>query len=245
MHSWNTFGARTSHEQTWTHKTHHGSNLGEAATFPLIVYSMPGHKTSTQMSFCPRTHSGSPEIPKIRTHSGSPEIPKIKIPTELWRPITLCVDLRLRWSPKQSCSLCWELFNGMWHVTCTQGNQSDSQLLVVGSQIGNLTFGPSFVHNLCFRYLNGSWKAILDIYVLRSFQWYKKIFNPMSLDPCNCLLKIRESIGTLTPKVETHLGMWGFIPSHSFAFPGAWNVTLGFTSGSHLCKVLPWSRAQG
>jgi hypothetical protein len=28
-------------------------DLGEATTFPLIVYSMPGHETSTQMSFCP------------------------------------------------------------------------------------------------------------------------------------------------------------------------------------------------
>jgi len=27
------------------------------------------------------------------------------------------------------------------------------------------------------------------------------------------------------PKVGAHLGMWGFIPSHSLAFLGAWNVT--------------------
>jgi hypothetical protein len=33
------------------HKTHHSLDLGEATTFPLIVYSMPGHGTSTQMSF--------------------------------------------------------------------------------------------------------------------------------------------------------------------------------------------------
>jgi len=39
--------------QTWTHKIHHGLNLGEATTFPLIVYFVPGHKTNTQMSFCP------------------------------------------------------------------------------------------------------------------------------------------------------------------------------------------------
>jgi hypothetical protein len=35
----------------------------------------------------------------------------------------------------------------MWHTTCTQGNQGDSQLLVVKSQIGNLTFDPSFGQN--------------------------------------------------------------------------------------------------
>jgi hypothetical protein len=55
VHSLSTFGAKMSHEQIQTHKTHHGSNLGEATTFPFIVYSMHGHGTSTQMSFCPMT----------------------------------------------------------------------------------------------------------------------------------------------------------------------------------------------
>jgi hypothetical protein len=49
------FGARTNHEQTQTHKTHHNPDLKEATTFPLIVYSMFGHGTSIQMSFCPGT----------------------------------------------------------------------------------------------------------------------------------------------------------------------------------------------
>jgi hypothetical protein len=30
----------------------HGPDLGEATTFPLIVFSMPGHEANTQMSFC-------------------------------------------------------------------------------------------------------------------------------------------------------------------------------------------------
>jgi hypothetical protein len=55
VHSRSTFSARMSHGQIRTHKTHHGSDLGEATTFPLIVYSMLGHGTSTQMSFCPGT----------------------------------------------------------------------------------------------------------------------------------------------------------------------------------------------
>ncbi len=54
MHSCNTFGAQTNQEQTWTHKTHHNPNLGEATTFPLIVFFMLGH-ACTQMSFCPGT----------------------------------------------------------------------------------------------------------------------------------------------------------------------------------------------
>ncbi len=52
LHSWNMFGARKSHRQTRTHKTHHGLDLGETTTFPLIVYYVPGHGISTQMTFC-------------------------------------------------------------------------------------------------------------------------------------------------------------------------------------------------
>ncbi len=53
----------------------------------------------------------------------------------------------------------------MSHVTCTQVNRVDFQLLMVGSQTANLTLGFSFCHNLCFRCPNGSCKFILDIYV--------------------------------------------------------------------------------
>jgi hypothetical protein len=64
---------------------------------------------------------------------------------------------------RQSFSPRKDLSNGMWHATCMQGNQGDFRPLVVGSQIANLTFGPSFGHNLCFKYPNGSCKLILDI----------------------------------------------------------------------------------
>jgi len=37
----------------------------------------------------------------------------------------------------------------------------------------------------------------------------------MNFDPFNCFLKIQKSIRTPTPKVGTHLGVCGFIPSHS------------------------------
>ncbi len=49
----------------------------------------------------------------------------------------------------------------------------------------------------------------------------------MGLDPCNCSLRIQESTVTSTPKMGAHLGVWGFILSHSLALPGAWNVTPG------------------
>jgi len=91
-----------------------------------------------------------------------PKFPKLGFP-RLWNPITLCANLQLRWSLKKSCSLCQKLFNGMWHATYMQGNWGNSWLLMVRSQIGNLTHGPSFDHNLCFKYPNGSCKPILNI----------------------------------------------------------------------------------
>ncbi len=84
MRSWNIFGAWTSHEQTWIHKTHHNLNLREATTFPLIVFFVHGHETYIQMSFCPRT-------PKL----GVSKFSKWGL-SSLWRPITLCADLWLK-----------------------------------------------------------------------------------------------------------------------------------------------------
>jgi hypothetical protein len=163
--------------------------------------------------------------------------------SQLWGPKTLCADLRLKWGLKQNCSFSWELSNSMFHVTCTYKNQGDSRLLVVESQIVNVTPNLSFGHNLCFRCPNGSCEPILDIYVPRDFQWYKERLNSMNFNPCNHPLKVWKSIGTPTPKMGVHLEVWGFIPSHSFAFPGAWNVTPRLTLGMHPRKPLLWSRA--
>jgi hypothetical protein len=52
MHSWSTFGARMSHGKIQILKTHHGSNLGQATTFPLIIYFVPFHEGHIQMTFC-------------------------------------------------------------------------------------------------------------------------------------------------------------------------------------------------
>ncbi len=48
---------------TRTHKTHHGPDLGEATTFPLIVFSAPRFGDYIQMALFP----GSPEIPPCGT----------------------------------------------------------------------------------------------------------------------------------------------------------------------------------
>ncbi len=154
------------------------------------------------------------------------KFPKLGL-LQLWGPITLCADLRLKWGLKQSCSPFQNLFNGMWHATCTQGNRGDSWLLVVRNQINNFIPNPSSGHNLCFKCPNGSYELILGIYVPRAFQWHKEIYNPMGFDPFNYSLKIWKSIRTLIPKVGAHLGMWRLIPSHSPTLPGVWNVTLG------------------
>jgi hypothetical protein len=52
----------------------------------------------------------------------------------------------------------------------------------------------------------------------------------MSFDPYNHPLKIQKSIGTSTPNVGVHLGMWGFILSHFLTLLETWNVTLGLHS---------------
>jgi hypothetical protein len=157
---------------------------------------------------------------------GVPKLPKLGLPW-LWGPITSRANFELKWGPKKTCSPCWKISNGMSHVTCTQVNRVNSRLLVVRSQIANLTLDLSFGHNLCFRCPNGSCEPILNIYVSIAFQWYKELFNPLGFDPYNLFLNIRESIGTPIPKVGVPLGVWGPIPSHFLALPRACGMTLG------------------
>jgi hypothetical protein len=98
----------------------------------------------------------------------------------------------------QSCRSPQELRNGVLHYTYTHRNRVDSQLLVVGSQIGSLTPDLSFNHNLCYRCPNGSCKVILDTYTSRPFQRYKERFNARFFNLYNCALNFRES--RRTPK---------------------------------------------
>jgi hypothetical protein len=92
---------------------------------------------------------------------GVPKFQQLGLPW-LWRPITLHANLQLRWSLKQSCNPCWGLSNGMLHATCTWGNQGDPRLLVVGSQIANVIFGPSFGHNLSFKCFSSTFQELSD-----------------------------------------------------------------------------------
>jgi len=165
-------------------------------------------------------------------------IPKSRQPglPQLWSPITLRANLGSKCGLKKSCSSRRELSNGMWHVIWSQINWVNSQLFLVGSQIANLTPGPSFGHDLCFRCPNEQWEIILDIYVLRTFQWYKERHKMLSFDPSSRSLKFWESTRTPSPKVGVALGVWGFTPSHFLTLPRVCDVTPGLPLGLDLCN---------
>jgi hypothetical protein len=103
---------------TRTHKTHHGPNLEEAITFPLIVYFAPLHRAYIQMAFLSRDSRVG--VPKLR----QPGLP------QFWSPITLRANLGSRCDLKQSCSSHRELSNGMSHVVYRQVNRVDSLLFL-------------------------------------------------------------------------------------------------------------------
>jgi hypothetical protein len=67
MHSLSTFGAKMNHGQPRIHKIHHGKDLGEANTFPIIVYFAPLHETTSKWHFVLGFISGSLEIFTSRT----------------------------------------------------------------------------------------------------------------------------------------------------------------------------------
>jgi len=71
---------------------------------------------------------------------------------------------------------------------------------MVKNQINILTPSPSFGHNLCCKYSNGSCEPILNIKVSRVFQWYKKLFNLMNFDPLNRSLNVATLVLGLQPK---------------------------------------------
>jgi hypothetical protein len=106
-----------------------------------------------------------------------------------------------------------------------QGNRGDSWLLVVKSQIANLTPGPSFGHNLCFKCQNGSCELILDIQVPRDFQWYKELLNFNEFWPLWLLSKNLEVHRDSNSQSGSSLGS---VKVHS--------LTLSYTFGSMRCE---------
>jgi hypothetical protein len=215
VHSWKTFGARMSHGQPRTHNTHHNSDLGEATTFPLIVYFVALQGATSKWLFVPRLPNGSPKIPTVG------------IPTTLEAHKLACKP-SIAMSLKKSCSPHQEIFNGMSHIACTQGNQVDSRLLVVESQTFDLIPSLFFGHNLCFKCPNGQCKPIFNIYASIAFSNdIKNSSNRWVLTLAILFWRFGSPFGTPIPNMGVHLGVWGFIPSHFLALLGACDVIPG------------------
>jgi hypothetical protein len=127
VHSWSTFGARTSHGQ------HGHTRLTTARTWGS--YHLPPYSILWTSPRGPHPNGFSiPGVPKSR----QPGLPG------LWSPITLRADLGSKCGLKLSCSSRREISNGMWHVVCSQVNRVDSRLFLVGNQIGNSIPDPFF-----------------------------------------------------------------------------------------------------
>jgi hypothetical protein len=107
----------------------------------------------------------------------------------LCKVINLCLDLRLGWGLKQTCSFLQEICNGVLHSTCMHRGRVDFRLLVVRSQIASLTPSPSFCHNMCCKCPNGPCKPIFDINTSIAFQWYNEHPNARCFDPYNWTLE--------------------------------------------------------
>jgi hypothetical protein len=175
---------------TLDHKTHHGPDSGEATTFPHIVFSAPRFGDYIQMALFPGT-------PKLESRN-CPETLSGAIPG-LWELITPDCKVWSRRGLNQTCSPRRHLSNDVSHSQFGGREKVDSRLLVVESQIVNLTFGPSFAHNLGDKCPNGQCEAIFDIYASRPFQWHQEHPNARCFGPFCRVLNIQESRGTPNP----------------------------------------------
>jgi hypothetical protein len=148
---------------TLDHETHHSPDLGVSHHLtPYIVYSVTLRSTHARMSLFPGT-------PKLESRN-CPETVPGGVPG-LWELIT--PDYKV-WSQRglnQTCSPRRDLSNDVLHSQFGGREEVDSRLLVIGGQIVSLTPGPSFAHNLGYRYSNDQCEAIFYIYASRPFQW--------------------------------------------------------------------------
>jgi len=123
---------------------------------------------------------------------GVPKLSRVGVPG-LWTVIAPRPKLGLRRDLNQSCSSRRELSNAMLHSLRQRWEEVDSGLLVVGSQTGSLTPGPSFAHNLGCKCPNDQCEAILGIYSSRPFHWYKECIEARRFDSSSRLLSFWES----------------------------------------------------
>jgi hypothetical protein len=109
-----------------------------------------------------------PGTPKLESRNCLETVP-VGVPG-LWELITPDSRIRSRQGLNKSCSPRRDLFNAVSHFQIGCWEEVDSRVLVVGSQIANLTPGPSFAHNLGYKCPNDQCEAIFDIYASRPFQ---------------------------------------------------------------------------
>ncbi len=171
---------------------------------------------------------------------GVPKFPQLGF-SQLWGSITLRADLWLKWGLKKSCSPCRDLSNGMSHATWKWGNMGDSRLLVVGSQIGNLTPDPSFGHNLCLKCPNGSCEG-LYIYVPNSNDIRNSLIH-WGLTPTIAFWKFGSPSGLQLLKWKLPWECEGSQEHEGSREHEVWLPS--FPLGLQPCKPLLWSRAQG
>jgi hypothetical protein len=179
---------------TWTHKTHHGPNLG--VSHHLTPYSI----------LCSSSRRGHPNGTNSKW---SPDFVPAGLP-KLWTAITPDCRVGSRRGLNQSCSPRRDLFNAVSHSRIGHWEHIDSRLLVVGSQTASLTPGPSFAHNLGCRCPNCQCEGIFDIYVSRIFQRHQEHPNARCFAPFCRALNIQES--RRTPNLH-FFQVLGFIPT--------------------------------
>jgi hypothetical protein len=185
-----------------------------------------------------------PGTPKLESRN-CPETVPVGV-LGLWELITPDCQVWSRRGLNQSCSPRRDLFNAISHFPFRGREKVDSQLLVVGSQIANLTPGPSFAHNLGGRYPNGQWEAIFGIYALRPFQWHQEYLNARCFGPCCRTLNIRESQRTPNPQLwkcwdsPPHLAKVGLRHSPPLEKRSMSSLTLRIFSHLQLLLLDPW-----
>ncbi len=150
-----------------------------------------------------------PGTPKLESRN-CPEIVPVGV-LGLWELITPDCRVRSQRGPNKSCSPRRDLSNDVLHSQFGGRKEVYSRLLMIGSQTGSLTPGPSFAHNLGCRCPNDQCEAIFDIYASRPFQWHQEHPNARRFGLCCRTLNIRESRRTPNPQ----LWEWEFHPPTS------------------------------
>jgi hypothetical protein len=133
------------------------------------------------------------------------------------------------------------------YVACHLNERKSGWFLTFSGRESNyqFDFGPAFGYHLCVKCPNGSCEPILDIYVPRSFQWYKKILHPMGFDLVVVLWKFESPPRRQFTKWDLIWECEGSFP-HTLLHSREREMWLpSFILGSYLHKPLPWSWTQG